>query len=193
MALTSHLTWKTTADGQRNDGRGLWFTPYLGSFDANYRVVSPISLRTSEYGISRGGFLTSLSLETNRNTLEGGFWFEKESFDLARRFYGTTLASPGHSLYDFPTNPFYTQWAYNFPSTVYQIHLQDMYKITPSVSLSAGFKTVETNMTGNLVAFNTGLSGLNPPAPASNYAHGTPQSGKASLPPFDANCNPLPT
>src|SRR5258708_5124221 len=187
MALTNWLTWKTTAYGHRNDGRGLWFTPYLASYDSNYGVVSPISLRTSEYGISRGGFLTSLSWETNRNTLEGGVWFEKESFDLARRFYGPRLAPPGHSLYDFPTNPFYTQWAYNFPSTVYQIHLQDMYKITPSVSLSAGFKTVETNMTGNLVAFNTGLSGLNPKASASNYAQGSLQSGKALLPQFGGN------
>lgn len=187
MALTNRLTWKTTAYGHRNDGRGLWFTPYLASFDSNYRVVSPISLRTSEYGISRGGFLTSLSYETSRNTLEGGVWFEKESFDLARRFYGTTLAAPGHSLYDFPTNPFYTQWAYNFPSTVYQIHLQDSYKITPVVNVSAGFKTVETNMTGNLVAFNTGLSGLNPTASAASYAQGSLQSGKAFLPQVGVN------
>ncbi len=187
MALTSHLTWKTTAYGHRNDGRGLWFTPYLPSFDANYNVVSPISLRTSEYGISRGGFLTSLSYETDHNTLEGGVWFEKESFDLARRFYGTTVASPGHSLYSFPSNPFYTQWAYNFPSTVYQIHLQDQYKIRPTVTLSAGFKTVETNMTGNLVAFNTGLSLLNTKVTAANYAQGSLQSGKAFLPQFGAN------
>jgi iron complex outermembrane receptor protein len=185
-ALTSHLTWKTTAYGHRNDGRGLWFTPYMPSFDANYNVVSPISLRTSEYGISRGGFVTSLAYETDRNKLEGGVWFEKESFDLARRFYGTTVASPMHSLYDFPTNPFYTQWAYNFPSTVYQIHLQDSYKITPAVSLSAGFKTAETNITGNLVAYNTGLN-LSKTAKTSDYAQGSLQSGKAFLPQVGVN------
>lgn len=187
MALTSHLTWKSTAYGHRNDGRGLWFTPYTPSFDASYNVVSPISLRTSEYGISRGGVITALSYETSHNTIEGGVWFEKESFDLARRFYGTTLASPGHSLYDFPTNPFYTQWAYNFPSTVYQIHLQDSYKINRSLTLSAGFKTAETNMTGNLLAFNTGLPLLNPTASASSYAQGSLQSGKAFLPQFGVN------
>ena len=186
-ALTNRLTWKTTAYGHRNDGRGLWFTPYLATYNSSYQAVSPISLRTSEYGITRGGFLTSLSYETERNKLEGGVWFEKESFDLARRFYGTTVASPGHSLYDFPTNPFYTQWAYNFPSTVYQIHLQDAFKIIPAVTVSAGFKTVQTNMTGNLTAFNTGLPGLNPTAVASNYAQGSLESGKNFLPQFGVN------
>ena len=66
------------------------------------------------------------------------------------RFYGTTLASPEHSLYDFPKNPFYTQWAYTFPETVYQLHLQDTYRFTPRISVSAGFKSIETNQTGTL-------------------------------------------
>ena len=68
--------------------------------------VSPISLRTSEYGISRGGLVSSLAWDTGSNLLEGGVWWEKETFDLARRFYGTSIASPLHSLYDFPQNPF---------------------------------------------------------------------------------------
>nr|WP_255550746.1 TonB-dependent receptor [Granulicella sp. dw_53] len=188
-ALTSHLTWKTTAYGHNNDGRGLWFTPYNPTIDVNGTVTSPIGLRTTEYGISRGGFLTSLSFETSRNTLEGGVWFEKESFDIARRFYATSIATPAHSLYDFPKNPFATQWDYNFPTTVYQIHLQDLYKITPAVSVSAGFKTTETNATGNLTASDTGilLKPTAPKPPVSNYAQGSLESGKAFLPQIGVN------
>ncbi len=180
-AIGTHYTFKLTAYGHRNDGRGLWFTPYLSSFDNFGNPVSPISLRTSEYGITRGGFLTSVAWESGRNRLEGGGWFEKESFDLARRFYGTTLASPVHSLYSFPSNPFYTQWAYNFPSTVYQLHLQDSFKVKPSLTLAAGFKAVETNQTGNLTGFNQGLN-LAPSTLASKYAQGSLQSGGAFLP-----------
>lgn len=182
-AITDHLFWKTTAYGHGNDGDGLWFTPYLATYSSTGTVVSPISLRTSEYGIQRGGFLTSLSYETNRNTLEGGVWFEKENFDLARRFYATSQSGPMHSLYDFPTAPFYTQWSYNFPSTIYQIHLQDRFKITPAVTVAAGFKTVETNQTGKLLAFNTGVN-LSPTATASNFAQGSLESGSAFLPQF---------
>jgi iron complex outermembrane receptor protein len=182
-AITDHLFWKTTAYGHGNDGDGLWFTPYLATYSNTGTAVSPISLRTSEYGIRRGGFLTSLSYETNRNTLEGGVWFEKENFDLARRFYATSQSGPMHSLYDFPTAPFYTQWSYNFPSTIYQIHLQDRFKITPAVTVAAGFKTVETNQTGKLLAFNTGVN-LSPTATASNFAQGSLESGSGFLPQF---------
>jgi iron complex outermembrane recepter protein len=185
-ALTSRLTWKTTAYGHHNDGRGLWFTPYQPTLAAVNTPVSPISLRTTEYGIKRGGFLTSLSYENGRNTVEGGVWFEKESFDIARRFYATSVSDPQHSLYSFPSNPFATQWAYNFPTTVYQIHLQDLYKITPAISVSAGFKTTETNATGNLTAFNTGIP-LSATVQVSNYAQGSLESGKAFLPQFGVN------
>jgi iron complex outermembrane receptor protein len=184
-AITSHLTSKSTVYGHYNAGRGLWFTPYTPTYQAGFVAVSPISLRTSEYGISRAGFLTSLSYETSRNTLEGGVWFEKESFDLARRFYATSLDSPMHSLYSFPTNPFYTQWAYNFPSTVYQIHIQDRYNVTNDLSVSAGFKVVETNMTGNLTAFDTGV--IKEGTAVSTYAQGSLESGKPFLPQIGAN------
>ena len=144
-------------------------------------AISPISERTSEYRIARGGFLASLAYETSRNQVEGGAWFEKESFDLARRFYGTTLQGPTFSIYDTPKNPFYTQWAYNFPTNLFQIHLQDRFKITPSVTLAAGFKTSETYTTGNLTGFNQGIN-LNPLASAASFAQGELTSGKPFLP-----------
>jgi iron complex outermembrane receptor protein len=170
--LTAHTIWKTTVYGHGDDGIGLWFSPYTPSPNG-----SPISMRSSEYGIKRGGFITSLAYETGRNKLEGGAWFEDESFDLARRFYATTLASPSQSLSDFPTNPFATQWAYNFATTVYQLHLQDSYKINNAVTVSAGFKAVETNTNGTHPATFSSTS----------YAQGTLESGKPFLPQFGIN------
>jgi iron complex outermembrane recepter protein len=185
MAITSHLNFKATAYGHSNKGVGLWFTPYNPSYDSTGAVTSPIALRTSEYGIQRGGFLSSLSYETARNTVEGGVWFEKESFELARRFYATTVAGPVHSLYDFPSNPFYTQWAYTFPTTLYQIHLQDQYKLRQNLTLSAGFKTSETNITGNLTGFDSGV--IHAGTAISSFAQGELQSGKAFMPQVGVN------
>lgn len=181
-ALTSHLTLKSTVYGHHNAGAGLWFTPYLATYDPSTgNAVSPISERTSEYRIARGGLLSSLFYETNRNTLEGGIWFEKESFDLARRFYPTTLQGPVYSIYDTPKFPFYTQWAYNFPTNLFQVHLQDRFRFTPAITLAAGFKTSETYTTGNLTGFNEGLN-LSPSTTASSFAQGKLTSGKPFLP-----------
>jgi len=113
-------------------------------------------------------------------------WFEKESFDLARRYYATSIQSPLRSIYDVPTFPFWTQWAYNFPTNLFQIHLQDQFKLTPFLTLAAGFKTSETYTTGNLVGFNVGLD-LAPTATAANYAQGKLTSGKPFLPQVGVN------
>ena len=185
-ALTSHLSWKTTAYGHHNNGTGLWYTPYLASYDSSFTPVSPISERTSEYRIARGGVLSSLTYENHRNVVEGGVWFEKESFDLARRFYGTTLEGPSRSIYDTPVFPFFTQWAYNFPTNLFQVHLQDSFKLTPNLTIQAGFKSSETYTTGNLVGYDQGLN-LNPTDTPANYAQGKLTSGKPFLPQVGAN------
>jgi len=183
--LTDKLTWKSTIYGHGNDGIGLWFTPYTPTYNSTYTgYLSPISMRSSEYGIQRGGFLTSLKYETTRNRLEGGVWFEKENFTLARRYYPTSLSGPDQSLDSFPKNPFYTQWAYDFTTNLFQIHLQDQFKATKNLTLSAGFKSAETYTTGSLVAHDSpALTGT----PASNYAQGQLTSGKPFLPQFGAN------
>jgi len=182
--ITDKLLWKTTLYGHCYDGMGLWFTPYPPTLNSSFAPVSPISMRSSEYGIQRGGFLTSLTYETGRNKLEGGVWFEKENFTLARRFYPTSLTGPDQSLDSFPKNPFYTQWAYDFATNVYQIHLQDQFKVTKALIVSAGFKTVETNTDGTLQSFNSPAIEA---ASAASYAQGSLTSGKPFLPQFGAN------
>ncbi|HEY0794374.1 MAG TPA: TonB-dependent receptor, partial [Acidisarcina sp.] len=182
--LSPQLTLKVTGYGHHDAGRGLWFNPYAPSPGG-----SPISLRTSEYGIGRGGFLASLAYETTRNKVEGGVWVERDNWDLARRFYATSIASPLHSLTDFPKNPFATQWAYNFGTTVYQIHLQDSYKVSNAVTVSAGFKTVESNTDGELTA----AFKASPLYPPGKYAQGSLESGKPFLPQFGASWKINPT
>jgi iron complex outermembrane receptor protein len=205
QALNEHWTLKLSGYGHRNDGRGLWFTPYVPTYNDIYTdtytsFVSPITERTSEYAITRGGVVTSLAYESGKNKVEGGVWFEGERWNLARRYYATSVTSPLHSLYAFPSKPMFTQWEYVFNTTVYQIHLQDQYKVNDKLTLSAGFKTVETATDGELSA--AFLS--NPPIMADSTLQGTPSkpslgyfegeyaqgqhtSGKPFLPQFGAN------
>jgi iron complex outermembrane receptor protein len=203
-ALTDHLTLKVIGYGHHDDGRGLWFTPYVPTYNDIYTdnhaaFVSPISERTSEYQINRGGVIASLSYETAKNKVEGGFWFEGEKWNLARRYYATSLASPMQSLYDIPSHPFFTQWEYVFNTTVYQIHLQDQYKVNSKLALSAGFKTAETTTDGELSpTFLSNLPVLADPALQGTsakpklgyfpgeYAQGQLTSGKPFLPQFGA-------
>jgi iron complex outermembrane receptor protein len=194
QAISDHLTFKITGYGHHNDGRGLWFTPYMSTYADFYsdygttdttKILSPISLRTSEYGINRAGFLTSLAYEDGRNKIEGGIWFEGEKWNLARRFYATSATDPQHSLYSFPSNPFFTQWEYVFNSIVYDIHLQDVYKVNDKFTVSGGFKTEETTTDGEL-----SKTFLNTPFPfyvPGTYAQGKLTSGKPFLPQFGAN------
>jgi iron complex outermembrane receptor protein len=191
-ALTDQLTFKVIGYGHHDDGRGLWFTPYLPTYSDFYAdygtsngILSPISLRTSEYQINRAGAIASLAYENGRNKVEGGVWFEGERWNLARRFYATSETDPLHSLYSFPSNPFFTQWEYVFNSEVYHLHLQDAFHVNDKLTLSAGFKTVETTTDGEL-----SKTFLNTPSPVytpGGYAQGKLTSGKPFLPQFGAN------
>jgi iron complex outermembrane receptor protein len=193
-ALTDHLTFKVLGYGHHDDGRGLWFTPYLPTYVNFYsdygstnpaNILSPISLRTSEYQINRAGIIASLAYENGRNKIEGGAWFEGERWNLARRFYATSATDPLHSLYSFPSNPFYTQWEYVFNSEVYQLHLQDVLRVNSKLALSAGFKTMEMTTDGEL-----SKTFQNTPAPfytPGQYAQGKLTSGKPILPQVGAN------
>jgi iron complex outermembrane receptor protein len=140
VPINDRLSLKTTFYLHHDDGRGLWYTPYQASPDG-----SPISLRTSEYTQDRVGLNSALTYKlSSANTITGGFWVEREAFDLARRFYATSLDSPIYSLYDFPTNPFLTQWAFKFDISVYQGYLQDTYRLNDRLTLTAGFKGSDT-------------------------------------------------
>jgi iron complex outermembrane receptor protein len=90
-----------------------------------------------------------------------------------------------HSLYSFPSNPFFTQWEYVFNSEVYHIHLQDAFQVNDKLALSAGFKTMEMTTDGEL-----SKTFLNTPAPfytPGQYAQGKLTSGKPILPQFGVN------
>lgn len=129
-----------------NKGRGLWYTPYVPSPDG-----TPISLRTTEYGIDRYGAVLGADLDLGAHQVRVGYWHENNTFDQARRFYATGATNPP-SPYDFPSNPFRTQWQYEFVTKTDQFSLADTWSLTKDLSLGLGFKSLHAAIDANLQA-----------------------------------------
>ena len=146
--LTPDLALSLTGYVHTNEGQGIWFTPYVSpfSFGAGGPTVSPISVRTTEYDMDRKGALGSLTWMLGDHTLEGGFWFEENDFNQARRFYANTRAAPRPTL-EFMRNPSATQWQYQYGFETQMFYVQDTWAVTPDLTISGGFKSVAVDMT----------------------------------------------
>lgn len=144
LRLAQGITWKTTAYYHRNEGMGLWFTPYRASPDG-----TPISVRTTEYGIHRWGVVSNAEFDLGDHLVKAGVWFEDNDFDQARRFYA---ASPSTSVYRFPSNPFLTQWQYAFNTKTSQFSLSDTWSLSRNLTVGAGFKALKVKIDGQLEA-----------------------------------------
>ncbi len=104
-----------------NRGMGLWATPYTPSPNG-----VPISIRTTEYKIDRTGVFGRLNWNSGINTLSVGGWFETNDFNQARRFYGLeSRTNPGRSFREYPTDPFATQWEFDFNTETLQYFVED--------------------------------------------------------------------
>jgi iron complex outermembrane receptor protein len=128
---------KVTGYYHRNRGQGIWFTPYVPTPGGG-----PISIRTTEYAIDRGGVIGGLTWRLGGHEINGGVWYETNDFNQARRFYGLGLDEPGRSSTDFQRDPFFTQWEFDFHTETLQFHLQDTWQITDALSVHAGFKSL---------------------------------------------------
>ena len=134
--LGEYWTFKATGYYHGNEGRGLWFTPYVTTPGG-----APITIRTTEYEIERYGILASSLFEVGANSFEIGMWYEDNDFNQARRFYGLadTAGAPSRSSLDFPADPLATQWAFDFNTQTLQYHVQDRLDLG-SFRLNAGWK-----------------------------------------------------
>jgi iron complex outermembrane recepter protein len=105
----------------RNRGMGLWGTPYVPS-----PTGAPISVRTTEYEIDRGGVFGSLNYQLGNHGLIVGGWYEHNEFNQARRFYSlASRTDPGFSFRDYPKDPFFTQWEFDFTTKTIQYYVED--------------------------------------------------------------------
>ncbi|MES2157100.1 MAG: TonB-dependent receptor [Pseudomonadota bacterium] len=118
-----------------NKGVGLWATPYVPSPNG-----VPMSMRTTEYQMDRIGVFGSVDFALGIQNFTVGGWYENNQFNQARRFYAfTSRTEPGLSFRDYPTNPFATQWAFDFTTDTIQYHVQDKIDLG-MVTINLGWK-----------------------------------------------------
>jgi iron complex outermembrane receptor protein len=139
--ITEGLGVKLTGYYHRNRGQGLWYTPYVPTPGGG-----PISIRTTEYAIDRGGVIGAVNWEIGGHEINGGFWWETNDFNQARRFYGIGFDQPAASRsIHFQRDAFFTQWEFDFHTETLQFHLQDTWQVTDSFAINAGFKSLRVS------------------------------------------------
>ena len=125
---------KTTVYHHSDEGQGHWYTPYTASTNG-----VPIAIRTSEYGISRNGVLSDLTLELTGHTVNAGFWVESSLHSLTRNFYN---ASGPQDTNVFLSNPTSTGFKQNFATKTTQFYAQDTMSFADNkLKLNYGFKS----------------------------------------------------
>ena len=104
---------------------------------------SGLATRTTEYRIDRVGGISTLRAELGNHTIELGGWYEHQSSAAYRRWYALDVNNPS-SPYERPldlADPLITQYGSEIRVTEIQAHLQDAWKIVPTLTLQAGFKS----------------------------------------------------
>jgi len=149
LDITDRVTLDATAYQHKNEGQGLWYTPYVPSpgFGTAGSTAAPLSIRTTEYDIDRGGLTAGLTVDIGAHRLGGGFWHEVNNFNQARRFYAETAAAPSRNPLDFQSNPFFTQWEYGFQTKTTTGHIEDEWTISDALKVNFGFKAIKVENT----------------------------------------------
>jgi iron complex outermembrane receptor protein len=159
LNLAPGLTAKITGYYHQNKGQGSWITPYAptpaGALDQDGNPITnpaPLSFRTTEYAIHRGGVVGALTYERGINTLQIGGWYEHNKFNQARRYYGLANDSFNRDTLGFQDHPFLTQYQGRFRTDTYQYHVEDTVKLfDDALVLSGGWKGVRVDNQANVI------------------------------------------
>ena len=136
------LTLKLTPYYHHNDGIGTWWTPYTPTPGG-----ASLSVRSTAYEIDRGGLTGSLSYKIANHELSVGGWYEHNAYNLARLFYPLAAgATSSLGPREWPKNPFYTQYSYNFTINTLQYFVQDSWQVTDAFKINAGFKGLQVKI-----------------------------------------------
>jgi iron complex outermembrane recepter protein len=147
LPFGDRIDFKATAYQHKNKGQGLWGTPYQVSpgWGVAGSNAAPLSIRTTEYSIDRGGLIADLTIDLGAHKIGVGFWAENNHFDQARRFYAETVNGPSRDWLDFQSDPFRTQWQYAFTTETRTAHIEDTWTITDALKVNFGFKAIKVD------------------------------------------------
>lgn len=145
LPLGERFDVSATAYQHKNEGQGLWGTPYQVSpgYGTPGSNAAPLSIRTTEYAIDRGGLTARITGDFGAHKVSAGFWTETNHFEQARRFYAETLSAPSRDWLDFQSNPFATQWEYAFETKTLTGFVEDSWTVTDALKVNFGFKAIK--------------------------------------------------
>ncbi|MEW5688045.1 MAG: TonB-dependent receptor [Pseudomonadota bacterium] len=159
LPLGETVDFKATLYGHDDEGQGLWFTPYVPS--PNYGVAgatgddAPISIRTTEYDLKRYGVVAGATVRLVAHAINGGFWYEDNDFNQARRYYALNRAAPQRSALKMQDGAFRTDWDYDFKTTTWKFWLQDTWTVTEQLSVNFGFAGLSVENEGETLFART--------------------------------------
>ncbi|HEX5755165.1 MAG TPA: TonB-dependent receptor [Arenimonas sp.] len=132
------LRLRATAYHHRNDGQGHWYTPYNASTNG-----VPISIRTTEYYIGRGGIVASLTWKRGRHEVQTGLWYEDNRHEVSRNFYD--VSGPAITDY-FLRDPSREVYAHRIETRTLQLHLRDRITfLDERLTLDIGLKSLDVD------------------------------------------------
>ncbi|TPG11475.1 TonB-dependent receptor [Rhodanobacter glycinis] len=178
FALSDDLRLKTTTYSHNDRGQGHWFTPYQASYPGTPQET-PISIRTTEYGIDRGGVTAALNWNIGIHHLEGGFWYEDSNHNVQRNYYFIT--GPLDDTF-FLRNPNLRLFHQHYETTTRQLYLQDSFKLLDDrLAVDVGFKSPDSKVTARAMpgTLSYGTTG--------SYANGSLTAKKNFLPQVGAS------
>jgi len=108
---------------------------------------SGLATRTTEYRIDRGGLVSTVALDLGAHHVEFGAWYEHQSSSAYRRWYPFPVNDPS-TPYQRPREeltPLITQYHSEVRVDEYQAHIQDSWKILPTLTIQGGVKSTFQN------------------------------------------------
>jgi len=137
-------------------------------------------VRTTEYRDNREGLISNLDWALGDHQLEAGVWWEHNEPAQHRVWYPFSAANDDLSPYTVPNGGHVlTQYAFQFFVNDLQFHLQDQWRVTPTLLLQAGFKASLQTAEDNVRVQQVNLPTANPPT---LYPTGSLTSNNGFLP-----------
>ncbi len=137
-------------------------------------------VRTTEYRINRGGATSTAEWTLGDHQIKGGVWVEHNESAQQRAWYPFTADNNDLTPYDVPRGKkALVQYAAEFFTNDVQFHLQDQWRIAPTLLVQAGFKSSLQDATGKFPINQQNLPTVAVPV---HYPTGTIKSNKWFLP-----------
>jgi iron complex outermembrane receptor protein len=155
--LGPRLSGFTTAYIHLDKGIGTWADPYDPTPEAY--GGSPISVSALRYNVNRKGGISRLMFQAGDHKIEGGIWYEHNAFEQGSYLYGLEEGVTPKNFQKFYTNPFTTNWHYQFATDTVQLDIGDTWQATDRLRLNAGVKGVVSKSTANTITSSKPIDG----------------------------------